>query len=152
MTVLLDGEDVSKDIRDNQVSLAVSKVSSLKPVRDKLAECQKEFGKLKGVVMDGRDIGTVIFPEAELKIYMIASARERAKRRYEELKSKNSFQTVSLEELEEEIVNRDKQDSERAASPMKKADDAIELDTSNLSIEEQVEFILKRAKEYIEQN
>jgi cytidylate kinase len=139
--VWLDGRDVSVDIRSNEVSKSVSKVSAFKRVREKLSAVQKEMGKAKGIVMDGRDIGTAIFPDAELKIYMVASARERAKRRFDELKSQNRAADVSIESLEIEILRRDEEDMNRAASPLRKADDAITLDTSTLSIEEQVERI-----------
>lgn len=150
--VFLDSENVSHLIRSNEVSRLVSKVSSLKPVREKLTACQRKIGAARGVVMDGRDIGTVIFPDAELKIFMTASVKERAKRRYEELLEKSATGTVdiSISELEEEIAQRDKADAERAISPMRQAPDAIALDTSHLSIDEQVEFIYERAKRLIE--
>jgi len=127
----------------------VSKISALKAVREKLSAIQKKLGEAKGVVMDGRDIGTAIFPNAELKIYMMASARERAKRRYAELKSKNSALDVSLDALEAEIKQRDEEDMNRSVSPLRKADDAIVLDTSSLTIEEQVERIYELALEKI---
>jgi cytidylate kinase len=147
--VLLDGCDVTAEIRSNEVSKMVSKISALKAVREKLSAIQKKLGEAKGVVMDGRDIGTAIFPNAELKIYMMASARERAKRRYAELKSKNSALDVSLDALEAEIKQRDEEDMTRAVSPLRKADDAIVFDTSSLTIEEQVERIYELALEKI---
>jgi len=147
--VLLDGCDVTAQIRSNDVSKMVSKISALKAVREKLSAIQKKLGEAKGVVMDGRDIGTAIFPNAELKIYMMASARERAKRRYAELKSKNSALDVSLDALEAEIKQRDEEDMTRAVSPLRKADDAIVFDTSSLTIEEQVERIYELALEKI---
>jgi len=147
--VLLDGCDVTAQIRSNEVSKMVSKISALKAVREKLSAIQKKLGEEKGVVMDGRDIGTAIFPNAELKIYMMASARERAKRRYAELKSKNSALDVSLDALEAEIKQRDEEDMTRAVSPLRKADDAIVFDTSSLTIEEQVERIYELALEKI---
>ncbi len=137
--VWLDGRDVTTEIRSNEVSKHVSKISALKAVREKLSAIQKRLGEAKGVVMDGRDIGTVIFPNAELKIYMMASAKERAKRRYAELKSQNI--DVSLDALEAEIKQRDEEDMNRAVSPLRKADDAVVLDTSSLTIEEQVEHV-----------
>jgi cytidylate kinase len=143
--VFLDGEDVSDKIRTHDISSKVSKVSSLKLVREKLTECQKKFGNEKGIVMDGRDIGTVIFPDADLKVFMTASARERAKRRLEELQLKGET-ALTLDDLEQDILRRDKEDSERALAPLRKAADAIELDTSSLSIDEQVEFIYRRAE------
>ncbi|MCS6988567.1 MAG: (d)CMP kinase [Chloroherpetonaceae bacterium] len=148
-SVWLDGKDVTTEIRTNDVSKSVSKVSALKAVREKLSAIQKKLGEAKGVVMDGRDIGTAIFPNAELKIYMLASVQERAKRRYAELKAKNAELGVTIEELEAEIRRRDEEDMNRAVSPLRKADDAIELDTSALTIEEQVERIYKLALEKI---
>ncbi len=149
--VFLDRENVTDLIRSNEVSRLVSKVSSLKPVREKLAEYQRKIGAGKGVVMDGRDIGTVIFPDAELKIFMTASVKERARRRYEELLEKSATGTVevSIAELEAEIAERDRVDAEREIAPMRKAPDAIALDTSHLSIDEQVEFIYRHAMRHI---
>lgn len=147
--VWLDERDVTADIRSNEVSKFVSKISALKAVREKLSEIQKKLGEAKGVVMDGRDIGTAIFPNAELKIYMMASARERAKRRYAELKAQNADLDVSLDTLEAEIRQRDEEDMNRAVSPLRKADDAVVLDTSSLTIEQQVERIYQLALEKI---
>lgn len=147
--VWLDGRDVTHEIRSNEVSKLVSKISALKAVRDKLSAIQKKLGEEKGVVMDGRDIGTAIFPNAELKVYMMASAKERAKRRYAELKAKNANLDVSVDALEAEIKQRDAEDMNRAVSPLRKADDAIELDTSSLTIDEQVERIYQLALERI---
>lgn len=149
--VFLDNENVSDLIRSNEVSRLVSKVSSLKLVRDKLTEYQRRIGAARGVVMDGRDIGTVIFPDAELKIFMTASVKERARRRYEELleKSPTGSLNISIAELEEEIAQRDKADAERPISPMRQAPDAIALDTSDLSIDEQVDFIYRHAMRLI---
>ncbi|MGQ9806303.1 MAG: (d)CMP kinase [Chlorobiales bacterium] len=142
--VWLDGRDVTEEIRSNEVSKFVSKISALKAVREKLSAIQKKLGEAKGVVMDGRDIGTAIFPNAELKIYMMASAKERAKRRYEELKSKNAAD-LNLDALEAEIKQRDEEDMNRAVSPLRKADDAVVLDTSSLTVEEQVDHIYRLA-------
>ncbi len=147
--VLLDGCDVTAQIRSNEVSKMVSKISALKAVREKLSAIQRKLGEEKGVVMDGRDIGTAIFPNAELKIYMMASARERAKRRYAELKAQNATLDVSFDALEAEIKQRDEEDMNRAVSPLRKADDAVVLDTSSLTIEEQVEHIYRLALEII---
>lgn len=149
--VFLDNENVSDLIRSHDVSRLVSKVSSLKPVRDKLTEYQRKIGAARGVVMDGRDIGTVIFPDAELKIFMTASVKERARRRYEELleKSPTGQIGISIAELEQEIAQRDRADAERPISPMRQAPDAIALDTSNLSIDEQVDFIYRHAMRLI---
>lgn len=140
--VILDGEDVSEAIRENQVSREVSFISSLKPVRDKLKELQQEMGRKRGIVMDGRDIGTVIFPDAELKIFLVADPAERAKRRHAELSLKAGGAAVpSLEELEAEIVKRDKDDEERTHAPLRRHPDAIVVDTSKLTIDEQVGFV-----------
>lgn len=147
--VWLDERDVTADIRSNEVSKFVSKISAQKAVREKLSAIQKKLGEAKGVVMDGRDIGTAIFPNAELKIYMMASAHERAKRRYAELKAQNADLDVSLDALEAEIKQRDEEDMNRAVSPLRKADDAVVLDTSSLTIEEQVERIYQLALEKI---
>jgi len=108
---------------------------------------QREMGTEGGIVLEGRDIGTVVFPNAELKIFMLADARERAVRRRKELETKGV--TISVEELEKEILERDRIDSGRAVSPLTKADDAIELDTTHLSIEEQVNFIVEKARKII---
>lgn len=115
-----------------------------------MVELQQEMGKAKGLVMDGRDIGTVVFPEAELKVFMIADVESRAMRRYTELKSKGV--DVYLEKLKEEIIARDLADSSRETSPLKKADDAITLDTSHLTIEEQVSWIVEKATSIINRN
>jgi cytidylate kinase len=145
--VILDGTDVTAEIRDNRVSREVSFVSSLKPVRDRLKEMQQELGKLGCVVMDGRDIGTVVFPDAELKIFLVADARERAKRRYAELiaKSPESSNMPDLDALEEEIKRRDRDDAEREHAPLKKHPEAHEIDTSDLTIEQQVDRVCNLA-------
>jgi CMP/dCMP kinase len=148
--VLLDGEDVSEAIRENQVSREVSFISSLKPVRDKLKELQQEMGRARGVVMDGRDIGTVIFPDAELKIFLVADPRERAKRRHAELSLKaNGAAVPSVEALEAEIVQRDREDEERTHAPLKRHPDAVVVDTSELTIDEQVGFVYDLAMKII---
>ncbi len=140
--VFLDGEDVSEAIRENRVSREVSFISSLKPVRDKLRELQQEMGRKRGIVMDGRDIGTVIFPDAELKIFLVADPAERAKRRHAELSLKADGAAVpSVEELEEEIKQRDRDDEQRTHAPLKRHPDAVLLDTSNMTIDEQVNFV-----------
>jgi len=140
--VFLDGEDVSEAIRENRVSREVSFISSLKPVRDKLRELQQQMGRKRGIVMDGRDIGTVIFPDAELKIFLVADAAERAKRRHAELSLKaNGAAVPSLEELESEIKQRDRDDEQRTHAPLKQHPDAVLLDTSNMTIDEQVNFV-----------
>ncbi len=149
--VFLDGCDVTAPIRENRVSREVSFISSLKPVRDRLREMQQELGRQRAVVMDGRDIGTVVFPDAELKIFLVADARERAQRRYAELlaKSPDGIELPSLDALEEEIKSRDRDDAEREHAPLKKHADAHEIDTTNLTIERQVDIVcdLARKKE-----
>ncbi|MEI8102732.1 MAG: (d)CMP kinase [Chlorobium sp.] len=147
--VFLDGSDVSTDIRENRISREVSFISSLRPVRDKLMEMQQELGRTGSVVMDGRDIGTVVFPDAELKIFLVADARERAKRRYTELLQKSSDNDVppDIDQLEEEIKQRDRDDEEREYAPLKKHPDAMEIDTSSLTIERQVEIVHNLALE-----
>jgi len=145
--VLLNGIDVTAEIRDNRVSRAVSFISSLKPVRDRLREMQQELGNERGVVMDGRDIGTVVFPDAELKIFLVAEPRERAKRRYAELMAKcpDGGELPDLDELEDEIRKRDREDAERELAPLKKHAEAHEIDTSDLTIERQVAIVYKLA-------
>ena len=147
--VFLDGTEVTKRIRTQQVNRSVSTVSSYKGVREVMVQAQQKMAASGGVVLEGRDIGTVVLPKAELKIFMIASVEERARRR------KNDLALVGIEaeqdDLVKEIDARDQKDSTREASPLRKAPDAIELDTSNLTIEEQVDFILGRAKEIIQE-
>ena len=147
--VFLDGEDVSDKIRTNEISLAASLVSKLANVRRMLVERQQEMAKEKGFIMDGRDIGTVVLTDAEVKIYMTASPMARAKRRYDQNIAKN-IPTGSIEEIAKEIAERDLQDMTRENSPLKKADDAIEIDTSDMSIEEVTERIYGLAKPFIE--
>jgi CMP/dCMP kinase len=147
--VFLDGRDVTALIRENRVSREVSFISSLKPVRDRLREMQQELGRQRGVVMDGRDIGTVVFPDAELKIFLVADAPQRAKRRYAELiaTSPEGADLPDLELLEEEIKRRDRDDAERQHAPLKKHPEAHEIDTSNLTIERQVDMVCNLALE-----
>lgn len=133
-------KDVSKEIRGVEVTQMVSQVASIKEVRTKLVDLQREISKGKKVVLDGRDIGTVVFPNANLKIFLNASSDERANRRLKEFLEKGIEQ--SYEEVLEDIIKRDKMDSEREESPLKKAEDAVEIDTSSLSIEEVSEKII----------
>ncbi|NDI99771.1 (d)CMP kinase [Flavobacterium sp. LaA7.5] len=137
----LNGENVEKAIRTMDVSKKVSHVAEVSEVRAKLVEQQQQMGADKGVVMDGRDIGTVVFPDAELKLYMTASAQIRAQRRYEELIAKGD--TVVYEDVLKNVEERDRIDSNRDDSPLVKADDAIEIDNSNLTIQEQFEKVLQ---------
>ena len=141
----LNGINVENEIRTLAVSNLVSKVAANSVVRKKLVAIQKEMGKNKGVVMDGRDIGTVVFKDAELKIFMNASADTRAKRRYKELIEKG--QDVSYADILKNVVDRDNMDTTRADSPLVKAKDAIEIDNSYLTREEQFEMILKLVQE-----
>lgn len=146
--VYLNGQNVEKEIRSLEVSKYVSQVSTLSQVRKQLVKQQQAFGKHKGVVMDGRDIGTVVFPEAELKIFMTASADIRAKRRYQELLQKDEH--ISFEDVLENVKSRDHIDSTRKDSPLVKAKDAIVMDNSQLTPEQQLTKILTLAKEKIE--
>lgn len=140
--------DVTLPIRDNQVTNNVSAVAALPLVREKLVHLQQEIAQAGGIVMDGRDIGTVVLPQAELKIFLIASVEERALRRFKE-NTKRGIET-DLETLKEEIAARDFKDSNRAISPLKAADDAIIFDTTGVSIEGVVKFILEKAKEILD--
>ena len=148
-SIFLDGEDVSDKIRTNEISLAASLVSKLAKVRRMLVERQQEMAKEKGFIMDGRDIGTVVLKDAEVKIYMTATPMARAKRRYDQNIAKN-IPTGSIEEIAREIAERDLQDMTRENSPLKKADDAVEIDTSDMSIDEVTEYIYSLAKSFIE--
>jgi len=143
--MILNGVNVEKEIRTLAVSNLVSKVSAISEVRRKLVFIQKDIGKAKGVVMDGRDIGTVVFPDAELKIFMNSSAVTRAKRRYDELIEKG--QEVTYDEVLANVVERDRVDTTRKDSPLIKAEDAVEINNSNLTKEEQFEIILNLVKE-----
>ncbi|NLO02948.1 MAG: (d)CMP kinase [Bacteroidales bacterium] len=143
----LNGEDVEEEIRRLEVSQNVSPVSTIPEVRHEMVKQQRENGKRKGIVMDGRDIGTVVFPDAELKIFMTASPEIRARRRFMELTEKGD--TVDFKEILQNVNERDTIDSERKTSPLKKADDAIELDNSFLTREEQLSWTLNKVKEII---
>lgn len=145
--IYLNGENVEDQIRDMTISSKVSLVAQVPEVREKLVQIQQEMGQQKGIVMDGRDIGTVVFPEAELKLFMTASAKIRAQRRYDELTSNKV--NVSYNEVFENVVQRDKLDSEREHSPLKQAEDAVLVDNSNLSQEAQFKLILQLAYERI---
>jgi len=144
---LLNGRNVEEEIRTMKVSSVVSTISSIKEVRDFLVKQQREIGKEKGVAMDGRDIGTVVFPNAELKIYLTSDENIRIQRRYEELKAKGMG--VTADEIRQNLKERDYEDSHRVASPLYKAGDAIELDNTNMSENQQLEFALHLALEKI---
>ena len=139
--IYVNGDLVEGKIRTIEVSNCVSPVSAIAEVRHKLVAMQQEMGRKRGVVMDGRDIGTVVFPDAELKIFMTADAKVRAERRYAELTAKGD--KVSFDEILENVVSRDKADMTRAISPLQKADDAIVLDNSYMTVEEQMEWFNK---------
>ena len=130
---LLDGEDVSSAIRENAVSMAASSISAHHVVRVKMVEMQREIAKSMSCVLDGRDIGTAVLPNANFKFFITADSKVRAMRRFEELKARG--ETVDFDTLHAEIVKRDKQDSEREFSPLKCADDAVVIDTSEMDIE-----------------
>ncbi|RBN51543.1 (d)CMP kinase [Flavobacterium psychrolimnae] len=141
----LNDVNVETEIRTIEVSSFVSKVAEVSEVRAKLVEQQKEMGKDKGIVMDGRDIGTVVFPNAELKIFMTASATTRAQRRYDELVAKGN--TVTFEEVLANVEERDYIDTHREDSPLVMAEDAIEIDNSHLNREEQFKLVLELVNE-----
>ncbi|WP_339755666.1 (d)CMP kinase [uncultured Winogradskyella sp.] len=145
--VYLNNKNIESDIRTLRVSQFVSPVATLSEVRRKLVEQQQLMGKDKGIVMDGRDIGTVVFPEAELKIFMTASAETRATRRYKELLE--SGHNLSYEDVLENVTTRDRIDSTREDSPLVKAEDAIEIDNSELGIEEQLHTLIGLANQII---
>lgn len=138
-SITISGEDVSGKIRTPEVSKAASLVAAVPEVRLKLVELQRQIAAKQSVVMDGRDIGTYVLPDAEVKIFLTATVAERARRRYEELLDKGM--TVSLDEIAKDIKQRDYNDSTRAFAPLKKADDAVEIDTTALTIDEVVEKV-----------
>lgn len=143
--VFVDDVEVTDAIRSAEVTALVSKVAAIGAVREAMVDQQRRMGESGGVLMDGRDIGTVVFPNAQLKIFLTATVEERAMRRYKELIAKG--QQVDLEQLKADIACRDKQDSERAISPLRQAEDAIYLDTSTMSIDEVAAFIENLVKE-----
>lgn len=143
----LNNQNIETQIRTIEVSRMVSKVAEISEVRAKLVEQQQEMGKDKGIVMDGRDIGTVVFPEAELKLFMTASATTRAQRRFDELVEKG--QPVTFDEVLQNVEERDYIDTHREDSPLVKATDAIEIDNSTLSKMEQFELVLKLVKKQL---
>lgn len=145
--VTLNGVSVENDIRNLKISRIVTKISGIKEVRSKLALLQTELGKDKGVVMDGRDIGTVIFPDAELKLFMTADTEKRVQRRYDELLSKG--QEVKIEDVRENLKLRDLNDTTRKESPLIIAEDAIVIDNSNLSVQDQFSMIVALANQRI---
>ncbi len=143
----LNGVNVEQDIRTIEMSNHVSKVAQLKEVRQKMIELQREMGKNKGLVMDGRDIGSVVFPEAELKFFMTASPKIRAQRRFDELNAKGD--NVSFDDVMANIVLRDNDDTSRTENPLIKAEDAIVIDNSNITQEEQFQLAISYVKKII---
>lgn len=141
----LNGELVEKDIRTMEVSARVSPIAALPFVRKALVARQQAMGKEKGIIMDGRDIGTVVFPDAELKLFVTASAEVRAQRRYDELKAKGM--PADFDDILKNVKERDYIDSHREVSPLRKADDAIELDNSNMTIAEQKAWLMQKFNE-----
>mgnify|MGYP006283527895 CR=1 FL=1 len=137
----LNGENVESEIRQAEVSSKVSLISKLKTVRDRLVEMQRETGMMKGIVMDGRDIGTVVFPDADIKIFMTASEKVRAERRYKELKEKGI--NAEFNAVLDNIAERDKIDSGREISPLRKAEDAWVLDNTDMTVKQQMEWFRK---------
>lgn len=147
---LLNGEDVEDKIRRMDVSDNVSPVSAIPAVRRSLVRQQQAFGKEKGIVMDGRDIGTTVFPEAELKIFVNAPAQTRAQRRVKELLEKGV--PTSYEEVLANVVSRDRQDETRAESPLRRASDAIDLDNSGMTLEEQDKWLIEKFRQILSQS
>ncbi|WP_405383234.1 (d)CMP kinase, partial [Phascolarctobacterium sp.] len=143
--VFVDGVEVTDAIRSTEVTAIVSKVAAIGAVREAMVDQQRRMGESGGVLMDGRDIGTVVFPNAQLKIFLTASVEERAMRRYKELVAKG--EQVDLEQLQKDIASRDKQDSERAISPLRQAEDALLLDTSDMDINQVTEKIMQLVQE-----
>ena len=152
--ILLDGEDVTLAIRSEEVSLAASVMSTVPEVRVALVEQQREIGRRESCVMEGRDIGTVVFPEADLKVFLVASLEERARRRYGQSVEQGGADArcdarsgtgPAIDEIARGIAERDERDSTRADSPLRKADDAVEIDTTSLTIEQQVDRVIDLA-------
>ena len=135
--ISLDGKDVTEAIRSPNISLLASSISAKKTIRDTMLRLQRKIGERGGIVMEGRDIGTVVFPDADIKFYLYASAEERGKRRYTELKAKG--EKVTLKHITSEIVKRDRNDSSREYAPLKPAKDAIHIDSTSNTVEEVVE-------------
>ena len=139
--ITLNDEEVSEEIRNMPVSEMVSEVSAIKAVRKEMVKQQQRMGRSKNIVMDGRDIGTTVFPEAQVKIFMTADPKIRAERRFKELSAKN--QTITLEEVFENLAHRDYQDTTRKESPLTRAEDALILDNTDLTEQQQLEFALE---------
>ncbi|WP_420316059.1 (d)CMP kinase [Ekhidna sp.] len=146
-SIFLNGQNVDHEIRTMEVNQSVSQVSALSEVRTKLVEQQRKMGEQKGVVMDGRDIGTVVFPKAELKVFMTANMDIRAERRRKELDKKGIDEPLHV--IKENLIERDRIDSSRKDSPLKMADDAKEIDTSHLTLNQQIDKIVEMAESII---
>jgi len=150
--ILLNGKDISTKIRNPEITNYSSVIATKKIIREKMVELQRMLAKNQSIIMDGRDIGTVVFPDADFKFFLTASLNERAKRRFLEMKNKSATgqtDNISLERIKEDLKWRDRTDSNRKISPLKKAEDAILIDTTNLTIEEQVKEILNILKNEI---
>jgi cytidylate kinase len=148
--ITLNGEEVSNEIRDMKISELVSPVSALKKVRTEMVKQQQRMGKTANIVMDGRDIGTTVFPDASLKIFMTADPKVRAERRFKEMVAKGD--SISLEEVFENLAHRDFLDTTRTESPLKRAEDAIILDNTELTPEEQLSFALNQVEPFLQKN
>ena len=148
--ITLNGEEVSNEIRDMKISELVSPVSALKKVRTEMVKQQQRMGKTANIVMDGRDIGTTVFPDASLKIFMTADPKVRAERRFKEMVAKGD--SISLEEVFENLAHRDFLDTTRTESPLKRAEDAIILDNTELTPEEQLSFALNQVQPFLQKN
>ena len=146
--MFLDGEDVTERIRTPEAAAAASKVSAVGAVRERLVDLQREIARGRSVVMDGRDIGTVVLPDATVKIYLTASCEVRAKRRFDELTQ--AGKEIAYEQVLDDIVQRDYNDAHRAVSPMRQADDAVRVDTSEMTRDEVVADIVRRVRTAIE--
>ena len=144
LKVLLDGRDVSSEIRSPELSQWASKISALGPVRERMVELQRAMGARGGMVVEGRDIGTVVFPQAEVKIFLTAGPEERAKRRFAELEGQGK--QVSLDETMEEMKQRDRRDQKRALAPLRRAEDAVAIDSTTHSVDEVMERIMQEIK------
>ncbi|MDE6301367.1 MAG: (d)CMP kinase [Muribaculaceae bacterium] len=147
---MLNGRDVEAEIRQMRVNSMVSPVATIPEVRRRLAQIQQQLGKERGIVMDGRDIGTTVFPDAELKIYVDTPAEVRARRRYDEMIGAGA--DVSFEQILDNLVSRDKIDMSRAESPLRKAEDAVVLDNSDMTLEQQDAWILRQFQKAIERS
>lgn len=143
--VFVDGTEITNEIRNPEVNSKVSDISKIPEVRSEMVKIQKKIGALGNVIAEGRDVTTVVFPNADFKIYMIASIDERARRRFKEFQEKNI--NISLEEVKANLQMRDDIDSNRSVSPLKKADDAYEFDNSNIPIDKELDLLLKKIEE-----